>query len=707
MADGQTPAAVAQPDDWQDTTPQVNDWQDTTPSQAATVGDKKPMGLTPPTWSDVVTGFPGFVKQVGQAAGNDISNAWQGIKSGVSSAASSLKQDPSRIVPMWFGGMMDVAGSGAKAVATPVSALWHGDISDAISTAAGGDPKAARDYHNQGNMGGEFWEMAGKPIAMLATGKALGMIGSAIPEGADIARLRVVRGLMRDTSTTAGVDLSQAQLAQQALQDAAREAYGTGAAGESAMGKALPSRDRGLLDILKGGPLTTSKVEAGNAELMRLSKRAVEIAGTPADRVNGIFGYMDGRASANNIKNSLLTQADEAAKNGLTSYANALKQRAASMDGKQTLGEIYDVKKAANKLSGVVKNTQESIDLMDSWSALAGAIRNEVYPIYERQVQSTMGGGASFSVAQAGRKEGASIALRNGLEKRLAMAQGASDELQIPGHVTTMASHGAPEHRLGMASIVRKAQETGVIPTEQGSFNTAGRKAIGPLSPDTVPENLTIKSPAKFGPAPPPTRNLLPGSTMKFEIPGNLPDIGTEGQIAHPAAQVPHHSFEPPPMYTTSSAAREATPTVYAPKNPSTGVQRVVREGKTVNEGQMGADIRTQGLPEAQTDVAKGPGTIITTDPKMAQESLAKMKMLQDHNVARGVSNPELNQAIMKLENQLKEYQKGIGPAVISHTPPVLTSTPRVSGTIPVRHLVRASAPAALADIEREHRKSR
>lgn len=640
----------------------------------------KPLPELPQDLTGVIANAPTFYRQTKEAAGKDLSTAWQGIKNAANSTLDTLKKDPSNIVPLWFGGLMGTLGASAKAVAAPVNAAVHGDVSDALSLAAGGNPDAAKQYRDQGNTGGEFWEMMGKPLAMLAAGKALGMVGGAIPEGADIARLRVVRGLMRDTGAQAGVDIGQAQLAQQALQDAARETYGTGLAGQSALGKSLPIKDRGILDILGGKPLTRSRVEAGNSELMRLSQRAVELAGTPADQINSLFGYMDGRQAAQSIKADLLRQADAAQKNGLTSYANALKQRASAMDGKNTLGDIYNVKKAANKLSGVVKNTQESIDLMDSWSALASAIRNEVYPLYERQVQSTMPG---FSIAQAGQKEGAAMALRNGLEKRLATAQGMSDELNIPGRITQMAGHGAPEHRLGIAAGVRKAQEVGLLPTEQGQLNKAGRKAIGPLSPDTVPENLQVTRQPSFGPAPPQTTNLLPGATMKFQIPGNLPVMDTEGQIAHSAAKVDRHAFEQP-AYTTSSAPNR---TLFG------------------DEGTMGADVNTAVPPQAQSDVARGAGVIETSDPQVAQSALDRMLLLQKQYIKNGATYQEqtqLGKAIKNLQNQLAAYKQGIGKARITHVPPMMSYSSRVTGKIPVKHSVRAAAPAAAADVERE-----
>jgi hypothetical protein len=528
--------------------------------------------------------------------------------------------------------------------------------------------------------------MVGKPIAMIATGKALGAVGNTVQEGAEMSRLRVVRGIMADAGPMrSGADISEAQLAQQAIQDAAREMYGTGPAGFKKMRKSLPTRDRGFTELLSGNPATKSRIEAGNKELVGLARRSVEIAGEPADKVNAVFGYLDGREAAKNVQSSLLQQAADAESKGLKSYGRALRGRANALDGKKTLGQIYEVKKSANKLADVARNTQEAIDLMDSWSALASSIRNEVYPIYDSHISSVSMPG--FSLKDAGRKEGAAMQFRNGLEKRWGKAQQMSDELHIPGRITEMAGRGAPEHRLGMAAVIRKGQEHGIIPTEQGRFNQAGRKAVGELSPGTTPESLTVTQPAKFGPAPPPTKNLLPGGPFKFRIGGPPTKATTEGQIAHsaakdvaPWARHPHEE----PTYTTSSA----------PNRTPLGSER-----------STGADIQTATPPDAQFDVIKGGGVLETADPEVARQTLAQLEKMAGSG--RGLrmtmtEQKQLRQAIESLRDQLQQWEKGQGKARISHTPPKMKYAARKSGKLPVGHPVRKAAPAFVSGYERE-----
>lgn len=648
----------------------------------------KPLPIHPLDWMDVAAGAPEFFRQVKQAAGSDLSSAWTGIKSAASDAGKALKEDPSRIVPMWFGGEMRLMGGAAKAVKTASEFAAGGDILSAVSSAAGGDPQKANEYRNNGNYGGEFWEMMGKPLALIATGKAAGAIGGTVAEGTEIARLRVIRGFMEDAGgLRTGMTLEDAKLAQQAIQDAAREVYGSGSPGVRGMKASMPSRDKGIRRLLTGNPGTVSEVEEGNKELVSLSRKAVDIAGGPADKVNAVYGYLDGRAAAANIKRALESQASDAERKGLTSYAKALRDRASSMDGKKTLGEIYDVKKSANKLADVARNTQEAIDLMDSWSALASAIREEVYPIYDGQIAKS--GETGFSLSAAGRKEGAAMQLRNGLEKRWAKAQAATDALHSPGTTLQQAAHGMSEGHTVRGAVVRKLEEKGILPDPQGALNSAGRKAIGRLSPDTVPESLKVTGPAKFGPSPPATKNLLPGKTYEFSIQGTPTISDTEGRIGQSAAHASKHSHEPPAYTTSSAPTRTAT---FAPNG------RVVAG----NEGGVGADISTAVTPEGQSDVARGGGTLITTDPKVAQSALERMERLEKSPRILYADKVKLRQAIKDLRRQLDEYQSGIGGAQISHTPPKLAYTARKIGKVPVNHVLRRGAPAFISDVDRE-----
>ena len=135
----------------------VPDGQNLTPSGQP----MRPLPERTPDGLDLVQKTPQFFGDLGRAAKKNLSDAWQGVKSNFTDAGKTLKEDPTRIVPMWFGGGMKALASAGNTVATPVTYALQGDISSAVSSAAGGDPEQAQKYAQEGNAGGEFWEMAG------------------------------------------------------------------------------------------------------------------------------------------------------------------------------------------------------------------------------------------------------------------------------------------------------------------------------------------------------------------------------------------------------------------------------------------------------------------------------------------------------------------------------------------------------------------
>lgn len=693
MADGPTPRKSAAVDDWETVSSpsqSQGDWETVSgPSDEETETPKKPLPALPRDLTGAAANvvYGDFLPQVGRAAKRDVSTAWQGLKERAATALNQLKADPSSIVPMWFGteaGALEAAG---KTVSAPVEAAFGGKGFDALSLAAGGDPDEARKYAEQGDSGGEFWEMMGKPLALLVTGEAVGRVGGATAgalasrsNDASIALMRDV--VMRGSVDKTGVDLAEVQLARDAMQDAAQEEYGIGKSGEKALRRAAPRRSF-------VSPVT--KPEAGNKALLNLSRKAVDLAGEPADKVNAVFGYMDGRIAAQHIRADLLNQAAQAERNGAYSYANALRTRAGVFDRlarRGTLGDIYAIKKTANRLSDVARNTQESIDLMDSYSAMASAIRKEVYPIYERNIEA-VSPGQGFSLSQAGRKEGAAISFRNGLERSWKDAQERTGQVYRTGTVEAQAGRGMSPRHVATGAVTRRVEKLGIVPNPQGALNKDVVKGVGRVPPGQVRESLEVSSPAEFGPSPP-TLPALPGKTFTFKIPAGLPLERQEGELMHSAGQVQRHAFESPSFTTSTAPTRTAT---FAPNG------RIVAGP----EGSMGADIRTATPPAPRYDVVGGGGMLETPDPQLAEETLERMESV----LKRHPNQPELRSVVTNLKAQLDQYWEGQGRARISHTPPTMKYTPRqlAPKAKPTPKSVRRSLPALMAGWQREQSK--
>lgn len=662
--------------------PKKDEW-----SQYEVPGDaqKKPLPLLPRDLTGAATElvYGNFLPQLGKAAKSDVSSAFHGLKQKANDALQQLKEDPSRIVPMWFGGVAGVLESAGRTVVAPVEAAAGGNPFDALSLAAGGDPKAAKEYASKGDNGGEFWEMLGKPLAMIAGGEVTGRVGGAaartLAARSNDASLALMRDVvMRGSLDKTGIDMTEVQLARDAMQDAAQDRFGKDAA-QSGRWKQLAPKRSFLAPV--------TRPEEGNQQLLSLSRHAVDLAGEPADKVNAVFGYMDGRQEAQNIRADLLNQAAEAERNGAHSYASALRVRAGVFDRlthRGTLGEIYSIKKTANRLSDVARNTQEAIDLMDSYSAMASAIRREVYPIYERNIES-VSLGQGFSLAQAGRKEGAAMSFRNGLEKSWRDAQERTGQIYRSGKPGEQVARGMSPRHATTGIVGRVAEKTGVWPNPQGALNQDVTRGIGMVPTSQARESLELASPAQFGVAPAP-RLALPGRTLTFKIPAGLPVERQEGELLHSARQASRHSFEPP-AYTTSTAPTRTA--IFTP------------QGKPVAgpEGSMGADIRTARPPAPRSDIVGGGGVLETGDPEVAQNALDRMKA----SLRKNPRQPGLQKAVNELSSQLYEYWEAQRRVPISHTPPTMKYTPRqLAPERKPAKAMRRSLPAPLAGIQRE-----
>jgi len=117
--------------------------------------------------------------------------------------------------------------------------------------------------------------------------------------------------------------------------------------------------------------------------------------------------------------------------------------------------------------------------------------------------------------------------------------------------------------------------------------------------------------------APPEVKGGLP-QPRRFSVEGPTPVAGHEGQIAHSARKQPQPAAFPPKYQTASAASREGIPGPYG------------QHYTPPNEGTMGADISTRGAPEAQSDVARGGGTLHTADPEILKGNLDNLNQIID-----------------------------------------------------------------------------
>jgi hypothetical protein len=682
-----------------------------------------PTGLQGPSPTAHVKPAQAFMEQGGQ----DILDAAHGVKSALTSIWEPVTPEPPKPLLEQLGRAgKDVIG----AVTTPFKDLGTSDVSIggfhlpnadlATIDLLGGDSKKYKEFLDKGNFGAATWEAYGKPLFLMAAGSFLGG-GRAVTEGATAEQSMMIKNVMakgaREQAGNIALEGPEIKWAQEALQDAARDEYGTGPKGFKKLKKATPSL---------GNPFTVDK---GNESLLKLSDKAAEIAGQPADQVNTALGYMDGREAAKNISRDLRKQADKIAATGDNEYANALRRRAEEIEGKTTLGDIFEIKKTANRLADMPKNVKESYDLLDSRAEQAQAIRNEIYPRYQEIVKSSMMPG--FDMAQLGRKEGAAIKFRNGWYRMSGEARVATSERAMPGHIGRMAARGTSEGRMKISLAERALESTGIVPSEAGNVNAAGRRIIGKLSPETVPESIKVERGSKFGVKPPVKQ--LPGKTATFTIPTTPIVEEATGVMAQPAearyaGKVPAPEKNIPPSETpeiirqgvkTRMEAGEigstaaTVPERLMPRSPlveEVGTTQALHSepvtGQLPRKGATKSNWQYTSAPTEEPSGTKigGGGTMTTSDPAVARETLKKLNNIVNSARFGALSNQErmgLLDAIDSLTQQLAPYPGGNTPQ-ITHTPPGVRWTPRKKGTLPKNHKLRRGLPAAVSDVERE-----
>jgi hypothetical protein len=202
------------------------------------------------------------------------------------------------------------------------------------------------------------------------------------------------------------------------------------------------------------------------------------------------------------------------------------------------------------------------------------------------------------------------------------------------GQILDTGAEGAP--------AVARAQQAGA---QNVIRNTAAQAAAGVLDRinQTNPIFNAIQEAGRMLPAPEGTAPF----TFTLEGPGTT--TTTEGEMAQSAAKVPGRAAFKEPQYTTASApTREVIPG-RAPDWAGTG---------TATEGQMGADIRSAGTPEPATDVARGGGTLQTTNPAEAESWLRQIEDLQSRPEYDHL--PDAQQSAIEAQRKALREQLGI-----------------------------------------------
>jgi hypothetical protein len=528
--------------------------------------------------------------------------------------------------------------------------------------------------------------------------------------------------------------------------------------------------DAVLGKVLRGGTDTTLNKIATALKIdpSKVRNVAVEMAAYAArladDTVNALVKPFANRPITRTMRQAIETKMEQAAKiyDGKDqAIADSIRERARSLGTVRTLGELNDLKILVNKETDSMFKAatpgqliQIDASTLAGWRELGGAIKNQLYPEYRRL--------GAPDLAELLEREGRAIQFRDGIFNKY-YTDSTIAETQYRGRswFDRILDPGGPEtsQSTNNRSILFRATNAGRSPV--ADLNFMMRRGIGQLGEGTIPESVRVIAQNRLLPMP--KRADLPD--FEFTIEGQLPIEIREGEILQNATArynpdrimiEPNPDFDPMsgPNYGELVATDPRLPSRYRPVDPSAAQTRAnqlgssgeatpdrsfsgpAQRGRSTYQQPIIADGEATALPvyprdsraawnyssetpgPAGTTVAKGPGTMTTTDPAVvaatvdAIEERIKMSSMSEAELNKGVRAGEITRAeaaraIMKEAEiiELRRIQSGLLDQLDNYyqnaTPngPVTAFIPAKPGTLSTMPLATVVPPGRRAAI--------
>lgn len=505
-------------------------------------------------------------------------------------------------------------------------------------------------------------------------------------------------------------DTSQ-PLLRQSMQELGFETAGA----TKATGK-FPARGRGVSSLFQpvtetatnpatGAPMEISALRAGSRRILDVVDHAVEIAHRPFDKIVGEFGGTPAGAERDQIANALIKKAAEYEKTD-PPIAKGLLEHAQRVKGSKSLAEINDIKVHANKeIGNALKGTPgqlqaQSVQAAYAWKIAGDTIREFLYP----KLQELSG----VNLREYGNREAAMMQARDGVYRTYYT-------VVDPGQASDAARGylgGLEEGSLYRAHILKKAAR--LVPTPAGQFNLGFIKGVGELGEGIKPEKVTVQGRAQ---------KLLKGGAEphKFQIVGGIPEHvmeGSSGTEAQPRFAGTEEVPTAGPSMTAAEKGRasQASQRAQAIGTTAKTVPESVMPGKQSGPEAQASKIGPQAaaVPErsftgpatkkqsrwqfltsskgpTQETTLRGPGVMETTDPKMAADTLKRLKQYSESSAFEREPfevREKIKGAIADLDDQLKVYAVYAG----RKSPRFVKITPMEEGTLPKKGLKKVAA---------------
>lgn len=569
----------------------------------------------------------------------------------------------------------------------------------------GGNPDAARAASERGDTGAEVAHALTVPVLTAGLGevfRAMIPARQAIsPTRQEISSLRAMTGTRGITGTgpvdaverTAGVqNLYKQALMERGVTDASlRDMFPTG------------ERMGTQADIV-------GRVTRGNDLVLRTARDAVDIAERPLNAALKQYGKVPTGSLNLRIAYELRRQAGDLVDERI---AKALDALADKVEGAKTMGDLNDLKVHANKLVNDVysavpgKAIAASAETAYAYKLAADAIRADMYPVLE-----SMSGG-KLDLGKMGQREADAIAMRDALHQTYysqVSPQTASREAS--GFLGYVFGGEGPSHSLYSRHILaRAAEKAHVIPGPGGKFNVQFRRGME-SGEGAVPERVTTTPKQQLRLPPPPGGSPQP----TFTIPGDLPQEFISGKAVVPAKREFQGMRQVPNVVGSEEGAVSDTTYWNMAKNElgdasfsdiALRAQEIKAEHAPVvgRRQQLGAQapsvptrsftgkmtreepawqFLTSGTEAGESVAIRGPGTLHTTDVKLAQQTLDRLRNYYSkfQGVMQDNLRTRMKQAIDTLDGQIRDYN-----AYAGHIPPHdINVRPFKAGTRPTPH---------------------
>ncbi len=635
--------------------------------------------------------------QFGSHAAKDISNIPHAIKQGASDWWNNNEGFLGHTLPVVKGAAM-IPLTAATQVNDAVNTAIDKSPAAGVSQLFGGNPEAAKQLADQGDLGGAAWEYWGKPGAMAAateTGaKALGALPKPVRNrwaNNNFANL-IGAGFEHPTEPYHAAE----KLRPYYQQELAAKGYNPkGVLSENSPIKRgwtgdFPSRNNDLFG--KGNIPETVK---GIENQLDVSNSVVDRLQKPIDEV---VNLAKNDPVPQQVKDNILSQLRDTqsrASDFGSSNANAYNGILRRVQEAKNVGELNQIKKDANNmiedvLHGKTPSGIEAANVTEpimAWKDAGDIIRKEMYPELQRYVDPRSP--RPLNLAEQGRLVGQAMDARDGLylnaknTGKLNLNEITKSYLEKVGKGSLYKSH-----------VLRRMLD--VFPSPAGEMNLAFRRGMTGYNEFMFPESTAVTKQQLKLPAPSAPEPTYPGSfdfSTQPQQPTTIIPPQPPQQLFVGTTEIPNPSYTPAEGPSFFQQRRELGTTAETVPSLARGTQNAARaEADQIGighipppesgaqppyyQGETRAPLRAITGPETTTRanfqhlfgtetpeqiLPNGSAVFRTQNPEaaiVARDGMREFQKTSAYKAMSAIDREAHNAALRNIDRQVADYQK-------------------------------------------------